>query len=165
MLIRLTPSATRGSVWVWLVRTSRDSVSGALRGRSRVPRLPCGLPVAGRLSLPTLWAARGVRAAAPGALAVQGVGPPDVGHGGDGPASDEYAPRFLVLGGLLGGHAHGGPLGPPSPAAARDRPLRDGLGPAPQAPPSHGPPRPGPPDGGRSRWTRATSAGLSAVMQ
>src|SRR5512145_227470 len=103
-----------------LVPTPEDprGVPSTVRHRRRLPTVPHGFAVAGRVSVSSVPACRGVSRRARDAAAVPGVSLPGLGHRGDCYASDARTPARLVLGRLSGDDAHAGVLRVPAPTAA-----------------------------------------------
>jgi len=83
------------------VPANGPGVQPVLPRRAGVPRLSGCLPLARWVPLPALRPRRGVRPAAPAALAVQVVRLPGLGHGRHDPAPHPDVAPDLVLGGLL----------------------------------------------------------------
>ena len=100
-----------------------------------MPALPGGVPVAGRLSLSAMRQPGRLRAGGARALPVLIVPAPGIGNGGHGAAPDAGPSPALVRGHLSGHNPYAGVLGDPAPAAARPRPVRDGVDDAAEAAP------------------------------
>ena len=142
--IRLTPLTTICSIPHGSARFPEDrgAVPAALCQRGGVPRVRGGVALAGWLPLPDVSPSRSPRAAGAAPLAMSGVRARHLGDRRDGATSDANPPDALVLGDVSRDIAHAWLVGPPAPAPPRDRPVRDRVGHAPQAPARDGSSRP-----------------------